>query len=162
MPSKIKTHTNGSAKGQKGRSSKDRSGESPRVRAQTGSIKLTLPLPPSVNQLYAGYPRRYKSEGYKEWLETASLVRTQDKRYFIKGDEWLAVEYRFFIPLYCKNANKRVVDVFNYEKALSDFLSKDIEGFADHKIRTGIVEKVDSSRYEVEVTITELSYNPSR
>ena len=35
-------------------------------------IKFYLPFPPSVNGLYSGKVRRYKSDGYKEWIIEAN------------------------------------------------------------------------------------------
>jgi hypothetical protein len=30
-------------------------------------IEITLTMPPSVNVAYAGYPKRHKSDIYKNW-----------------------------------------------------------------------------------------------
>ena len=41
------------------------------------SVKLTLPVPPSTNNLYRGGPR-YKTDEYKAWIHDAGwLVRAQ-------------------------------------------------------------------------------------
>jgi crossover junction endodeoxyribonuclease RusA len=74
---------------------------------------LYLPYPPSVNGLYSGKARRFKSPKYKEWLKLAGL---QNKR---EGEIVLppyAVTYTF------KRPDKRKRDVANLEKAVSDFL----------------------------------------
>jgi len=125
-------------------------------------INLTLPLPPSVNTAYAGKEIRHKSKAYKEWIDLAHIAASTQSKYKIKGDEWLGVEYKYFMPIYCKNGNKKVVDVCNYEKVLSDVLAGGknnppiIEGFRDHMIKTIILSKHESDRREVEITIREL------
>lgn len=44
------------------------------------AIHLKLPMPPSVNEAYAGYPRRHKSDKYKDWVEKADkALKTQTK-----------------------------------------------------------------------------------
>lgn len=113
---------------------------------------ITLPIPPSVNCLYAGMQRRFKSGKYKDWIETAC-------KYNISGqvcpEKWIEVTYVFYIPLYYKNGNIKRIDVANYEKALSDFLGTVIDGFDDSRIIRMYIEKRDSSRNEVEITIKE-------
>lgn len=44
------------------------------------AIHLKLPMPPSVNEAYAGYPRRHKSDKYLEWTKLADIaLKTQEK-----------------------------------------------------------------------------------
>lgn len=119
-------------------------------------IKLTLPIPISVNQAYAWKARRFKSKVYKEWEAeaTAEYYRNWEE-YSIEWDEWLEVNYKYFMPLHYKNWKKKVQDVFNYEKCLSDWISHNIEWFEDHKIKRWIVEKFESNRLEVEIEIKE-------
>ena len=122
-------------------------------------IKLTLPLPPSVNSAFATNfetKRRFKSKEYSDWMDEASLSLLPQKKYGIKGDLWLKVDYIYLFPIYTKSNKKRLVDVFNYEKCLSDFLTHTIPGFADHKIKKGSVEKIDSYKRIVMITISEI------
>jgi len=72
---------------------------------------IILPLPPSVNALYGGgsKQRRFKSAGYKNWLERCPKL---EPKMFKK----IALRYTFYFP------DKRMRDIGNYEKAVSDYL----------------------------------------
>ena len=74
---------------------------------------FTLPLPPSVNQLYGGGSRqkRFPSKKYKEWLSKCPPLT---KLNLIK----VKVEYIFFFP------TKRPADLDNRAKAVNDYLVK--------------------------------------
>jgi len=111
-------------------------------------IELKFSLPVSVNKAYAWYYKRHKSDEYKQWEQKAEIELLKQKRYTIKWDNWLFVEYEFNIPIYTKNNKKRIVDVFNYEKALSDFLANNIPWFQDHKIKTWLVKKENNTKTE--------------
>ena len=77
---------------------------------------LLLPFPPSVNGLYAGQTRRYKSRKYREWSEAAGYaINIQRAADVIKGEVKVIYEYG-------RPADKRRRDVTNYEKAVSDAL----------------------------------------
>lgn len=108
-------------------------------------ISFTLPLPPSVNKCYATdfrSKRRFKTKAYTAWENEALKALEEGKTiYRITGDEWLKVTYTFYTPLFYKNGNKQKVDVANFEKALSDFLSHTIEGFKDENILIMFLEK---------------------
>ena len=68
------------------------------------SIKLTLPIPISVNCAYTGIKRRRKSDEYKNWLVKAkNKLDFSEKKYTIKGDNWLDVTYVYHMPIYNKN-----------------------------------------------------------
>ena len=122
------------------------------------TITVTLPLPPSVNGLFAGMKRRFKSKKYKEWTALAEEQCQEElSKYEINPDEWLYARYTFMMPLKCKNGNVKKRDVANYEKATSDFLADNIDGFDDMMIRKMSMEKVDSERNEVECTLTEIN-----
>ncbi len=115
-------------------------------------------MPPSVNQAYTTNQHNrgwHKSVKYKEWTDVCDVHMLTQKRYTIKGDEWLSVRYELQIPLYYKNGKKRKVDTANYEKCLSDYLCKALEGFEDHRIKTIYMTKTDSSRNEVDISIWE-------
>jgi len=121
-------------------------------------IKLTLPLPPSVNGLYKNARKwRIKTDAYKHFEEAVRHLFIQmDVRYSIIWNKWLNVEYSYFIPCYTKSGKKRKVDVENYIKATSDVLGKNIEWFDDSRIKNMIIRKNDSERKEVDITIKEL------
>lgn len=72
---------------------------------------IVLPLPPSVNSLYGQRPRsqRYKTAAYKDWLK--DLPDIEPKQY-----ERIALRYTFYFP------DKRVRDIENYCKAVTDYL----------------------------------------
>ncbi len=107
-------------------------------------ISLKLPFPISVNKAYAWYPKRHKSNDYKKWeTEARNALRTQQK-YTIEGDEWLSAMYIFHTQLHYKNGKKKVLDVANYEKVLSDFLSHEIVWLEDHKFLTMTLTKKQS------------------
>lgn len=125
-------------------------------------IKMTLPIPPSVNGLYSGRERRFKSKGYKEWIEDARASQIGTQHHTIHGDEWLEVFYTFYTPIFNKG-NKKIKkwDAENFLKAASDFLGEWIPGFDDSKIRIGHYEKIHSERREVEIVIREISSKDS-
>lgn len=119
-------------------------------------IKLVLPIPPSVNCLFAGKARRYKSDTYKDWLYRAERMFIPQRHMYIEWDEWLYVDYVYYMPIYCKNGAKKKIDVFNYEKALSDMLENNLRGFKDQNIQSGKVTKIQSEEWLVEITIKEI------
>ena len=123
------------------------------------NIELILPIPPSVNGLYMNvkWKWRVKTAPYKDFEEHVGiLIAWMDKTYKITWNKWLLVEYNYYMPIYYKNWNKKKIDVFNYEKALSDVIEKNIEWFKDQNIKRWIVEKHDSDRNEVEIIIKEI------
>lgn len=121
------------------------------------SIHLTLPMPPSVNKAYAGFPKRHKSNDYKKWeVEARKALKTQTK-YSIEGDKWLNAMYVLHTDLYYKNGKKKVIDVANYEKLTSDFLSHEIPWFADHKIMSiTLLKKQKKQEDFIEILVDEL------
>jgi len=120
------------------------------------TIHLTLPIPVSVNSAYAGKSHRHKSKKYIDWEKEALVKISEQPTYTIEGDEWLMAKYDYHMPLHYKNGKKKIQDVANYEKALSDFLAHKIIGFKDHKIKEIILKKVESNRNEVDISITEI------
>lgn len=120
-------------------------------------IKLTLPIPISVNQAYAWKARRFKSKSYKEWEQLATIeYNEQGNNWSIDWDEWLEINCRFYTNIYNKNWTKKIKDVDNYFKALLDWLANNIKGFKDHKLKRIIWEKFESKRSEVEIEIKEI------
>lgn len=120
------------------------------------AIKLSLPIPPSVNEAYAGYPKRHKSNKYKRWEKEIERLMKDELVWTISWDEWLEVTYIFYLSLHFKNGNKRVQDVTNYEKCLTDCLTHHINGFKDHKIKKITMEKKEWL-WIVDIEIKELS-----
>lgn len=142
-------------------------------------IHLKLPLPPSINSAYAGKEIRYKSDKYKKWEASADKELMKQDNFSITGDEWLKTVYVLHIDLHFKNWNKRIIDVANYEKALSDFLGGSVDKitrktygirhrhlwiqripwFHDHKIIENTQKKVQKEEWEedwIEVFISEI------
>jgi hypothetical protein len=66
-------------------------------------ISITLPIPPSVNECFAGYPKRHKSDKYKHWIALAELEMRKQTKYKLIGNEWLKIDLNYFLPLYYKN-----------------------------------------------------------
>lgn len=77
-----------------------------------GSIKIKLPFPPSVNQLYGGGSRqkRFPTKKYKEWLASCPTLEPLNIDYPVK------IFYTFTWP------DKRKRDGGNFLKAPLDFL----------------------------------------
>ena len=129
------------------------------------AIHLKLPKPPSVNEAYAGYPKRHKSDKYKDWIKLADNALKTQLNYSIQGDNWLNAMYILWTPLHFKNGNKRVIDIGNYEKIVSDYLSgwkkpqnAKIPWFYDHKIQIMTLLKKESWEDEeyIEIIIDEI------
>jgi len=123
-----------------------------------GEILLIVPMSISVNQAYSSNfktGRRFISKKYKEWKIEAKNKLLLQPQYKIEGENWLEVRYRFFTQILNKNGTKKVKDVANYEKTLSDMLSENIKGFEDHKIKKMTLEKIESEREEIEISIKE-------
>ncbi len=81
------------------------------------TISLSLPFPPSVNHAYAngGNGRgRYKTDAYKAWEKMAALSVKDSHRIGLSGPYTLYIGYRA--------PDRRIRDLGNYEKCVSDFL----------------------------------------
>lgn len=78
-------------------------------------IRISLPFPPSVNNLYcnAGKRGRYKSPGYMAWCAEASIGIKDAHRQGIKA---------YHLAICLKRPDRRQRDLGNYEKAISDLL----------------------------------------
>ena len=122
---------------------------------QENYIELILPMPISINKAYTWTTRRKKSDDYKGWELEAFFELKKQPTYNIKWDEWLFVEYEFNFTLFTLEWKKRIKDTWNFEKVLSDFLSKHIKGFEDHKIKTLLLKKIDNKNPFVKVKIKE-------
>jgi len=73
-----------------------------------------LPFPPSVNSMYAGKARRYKSPRYKKWIDQAQVMACKQKLpVWVNGP--VQVQLDFVKP------DKRKRDLDNLAKAVLDF-----------------------------------------
>jgi crossover junction endodeoxyribonuclease RusA len=82
---------------------------------------LALPFPPSVNGLYDGgrnSKRRFTSDSYRAWQADAYEALLGQPARSSRYSQPVQVTYTFGRP------DKRRRDVFNLEKAVSDFLVK--------------------------------------
>jgi Holliday junction resolvase RusA-like endonuclease len=118
-------------------------------------ISITLPKPPSLNWLFAGKAKRFKSKEYKQWLALAELEMRKQAKYTLTGNEWLRIDLNYFMPLYYKNWKHKKEDLDNLFKALLDFLWDNIEWFEDSNIKIINAEKHDSELNIVKILIKE-------
>lgn len=109
-------------------------------------IKLTLPFPPSVNCLYAGQRRRFKSKRYKAWILKAKEALWTQQFLPISGEIPLQVHYIFGRP------DKRIRDACNFIKATDDFLVEQSIIPDDSWIHRGIFEWGKSTGVTIEIT----------
>lgn len=78
---------------------------------------LTLPFPPSVNNLFANSSHgRFTTPRYAAWKSDAYVELLRQPARFARHTGPVRVTYTFGRP------DKRRRDVFNLEKAVSDFL----------------------------------------
>ena len=119
-------------------------------------IILELPLCPSINEAYAGYPKRHKTYVYKTWEQLASIELQKQTKYKIIGDNWLNIDINVFLPLYYKNWKKKKQDIDNFIKITLDFLTKNIEWFEDEKIKEINIKKIDSENKIIKLKIKEI------
>lgn len=80
------------------------------------TVKITVPMPPSVNKLFANVPGkgRVKTRAYRAWIEEAGWEVKRQRPSKVTG--------RFHISIACKRPDNRRRDVANLEKALTDLL----------------------------------------
>lgn len=124
------------------------------------SINIAIPfMSTSVNSSYSWKQRRFKSHEYQEFenkIEKFFLLRRNEEKIRITWNEWLWVEYKFYFKIFNKNWSIKKKDLMNYEKTLTDSLSKYIEWFEDSKIKKAILEKIDSNEEKIEIKIYEI------
>jgi len=94
---------------------------------------LFLPFPPSVNGMFNGKVRRFKSDGYKLWLLDAK--RELDIAKYKAGFSWKNHIGKVEVHMLLRAPDNRVQDVDNRIKAVLDFL-------VTHQVIQG-----DDSRY---------------
>jgi crossover junction endodeoxyribonuclease RusA len=77
-------------------------------------IRLSLPFPPSVNNLFVNGKRgRFKSPAYRAWEKLAGVSVKDSHRQRIQA---------YSLAICLKRPDKRTRDLGNYEKAISDAL----------------------------------------
>ena len=109
---------------------------------------LRLPLPPSVNALYANMPGkgRVRTKRYLTWLNAAgwAIKQTKPKPKKIKGN--------YSLWLYCERPDRRCRDLGNTLKAIEDVLVQ--HGIiADDSLAADIHLYWAGTGYECEVQI---------
>lgn len=82
--------------------------------------EIYLPFPPTVNGLYSGKARRFKSKAYLRWILEAKADLAEQKYY--KGFEWKSHKGKVQLVILLKAPDKRRRDCSNYVKAVEDFL----------------------------------------
>lgn len=80
---------------------------------------FTLPLPPSVNQLYPGKVRRHKSDAYYAWEKQAAIALHQQGLY---PAEWPPTSHIWHLAVQCFLADRRR-DIDNTLKSGIDFIA---------------------------------------
>jgi Holliday junction resolvase RusA-like endonuclease len=102
-------------------------------------INLTLPKPPTTNQLYSG--RRFKTERYRSWIEDAGWTAKAQRPGAIKG--------RFQLTIYMPGR----ADLDNI-KAIPDLLKTlgIIEDDSPKFMRRITIEAVDSGDCRIELS----------
>ena len=114
-----------------------------------------LPIPPSVNALYSTNwktKRRFESERYERWKEEAWIALVSQPRHSIQGP--ISVSY-----LYGRSGRRRS-DIFNLEKAVSDFLVQHRIIEDDSLIDCGLVAWTDDHPSQVEIIIRPAARTP--
>jgi crossover junction endodeoxyribonuclease RusA len=108
-------------------------------------INLYLPWPPSVNALYSGMRRRYKSARYQKWeIEAANSLRMQ--KWSPLAALPLQIKYVFGRP------DKRRRDLANYLKPIDDLLVHQNVIIDDSWIHRGIFEWGSVEGIHLEIT----------
>jgi Holliday junction resolvase RusA-like endonuclease len=81
------------------------------------TVILTLPLPPSVNGLWANGKnlRRFRTQNYEDWIHEAGWALKQQRPAKLMGP--VSIAYEFEEP-----KTKRKMDLANREKAATDLL----------------------------------------
>jgi Holliday junction resolvase RusA-like endonuclease len=133
---------------------------------------LNLPMPPSVNALFAGTSRRYKSDKYKafEWeisrwaLKNGSslqLLRAEiEKAIFLDREIALSMSYEFYFTyesILTKENKPKRNDTANRIKAIEDSIAKLI-GVDDKYFWSGTFNKRVGTHNQCNVSISLVDY----
>jgi len=125
------------------------------LKVKDNMIVLYLPFPISVNALYAGKGRRYKSKLYVAWeIEARQTLRSQ--KWTPMAAVPLQITYRFGQP------DNRRRDLANLEKCCSDLLVHESIIKDDSLIHRMVLEwgELDGAEVEI-VTLQEANKAPS-
>lgn len=109
---------------------------------------IVLPMPPSVNGLFAGKSRRHLSDEYKAWCEEAGWELKRQKPLPCPGKVSLLIEV-------AEPKTNRATDLSNRCKACEDLLVTYgiIEGDSQHFVRRIVLEwsdKIEGVRITIE------------
>lgn len=125
---------------------------------ENNKLKLTIPFMwISVNEAYAGYKVRHKSNKYVEF-------ENKMKKYFLElweeieitWNKFLSINYRLYFSIFNKDWTIKKKDTFNYEKCLTDSLCENIKWFDDKNIKWWSIWKFDSVNEYMEIEIIEI------
>jgi|TARA_R110000744_G_scaffold9365_2_gene30049 Holliday junction resolvase RusA-like endonuclease len=110
---------------------------------------MILPFPPTLNGLYAGKTRRYKSTRYKKWIAEAQIMSCKQKLpVWVNG--FLKVQLDFVRP------DKRKRDLDNLAKAVLDFCTDAQIWKDDCQVEHLTLQWVDEDFVGVRITIQPL------
>lgn len=118
-------------------------------------VKITLPMPPSVNAAYRnGQHGRFKSRRYREWEELCKTYKNEKVKFIYEGEKVTAsyIFYSKWLTKDCRNPLRK--DLSNYLKCLEDYIPNIIEDFDDRYIwEYANIKKQHSNREEVEISL---------
>ena len=110
-------------------------------------IEITLPFPVSVNALYAGRGRRFKSKRYQSWI-TQSRNALRYQKFSPLMDKYpLQIIYTFGRP------DKRIRDCANYIKCVDDFLVSQGIILDDSWIHRGVFQWGNVEGVKIEISL---------
>jgi Holliday junction resolvase RusA-like endonuclease len=113
--------------------------------------EFTLPLPPSVNQLYPGKVRRHKSDAYYQWERVADYSLHKQG---LTRAEWKPTTHVWQLEITCYLSDRRR-DIDNTLKSGIDFIA----GFfalSDNYLDEITIKRVtdkQTPRWEVRLTV---------
>lgn len=108
-------------------------------------LKLILPFPISVNALYSGKMRRYKSKRYAAWEIAARFA-------IINHPVGNPIDFPVQIHYILGRPDKRVRDLSNYVKCVDDFLVHERILKDDSLIHRVIIEWGEVSNLHLSIT----------
>lgn len=136
-------------------------------------VLMNLPLPPSVNQMYAGKTRRFATPALKDFKKQMEDYRKKNRsmleipsRNFVKhcasSNDALFIERFFFLldnRLICKDGSTKRFDVSNYIKAIDDTVCE-ILGLDDKHIWKATELKIPVRQESLEGVSVKISLMP--
>ena len=112
--------------------------------------EFSLPLPPSVNQLYPGKVRRHKSDAFYAWEKVAAAALHRQGFY---PAEYTPTTHIWHIVVTCFLADRRR-DIDNTLKAGIDFMASYFALSDNYLDSITIVRHTDKQHPHWEVTLT--------